>query len=74
MVTENQEFSQFEVERSSDGKKFVLAALVFGTDKPGMDNYYFFEKIKKSKTYYRIKTITKNGSVNYSKVILAGEI
>ena len=74
IVAGNQEIEQFEVERSKDGKKFEVAALIFGTEKEGMDNYYFFEKLKKSKTYYRVKTIAKNGSVNYSKIILAGTI
>jgi hypothetical protein len=74
IVSENQEVDQFEVERSTDGKKFVTAALVFGTDRTGIDNYYFFEKVKKSETYYRVKTITKNGLVNYSQIIIAGSI
>ena len=74
IVTENQQFSQFEVERSTNGKEFVLAALVFSTDSEGMENYYFIEKLKTAKTYYRVKTIAKDGSVNYSKIIIAGTI
>ena len=71
-VDENQETDRFEVERSANGKIFVFAAMVFGTDKEGIDYYQFFEKMKKSKTYYRVKTIAKDGSVNYSQIILAG--
>ena len=74
IVTSNEEINQFEVERSTDGKKFELAGLIFGTENAGMDNYYFFEKLKRSKTYYRVKTIAKDGSVSYSKVIIAGTI
>jgi hypothetical protein len=72
IVTDNQDIDQFEVERSVDGKTFVLVALIFGTDKAGIDNYYFIEKLKKSKTYYRVKTIAKNGTITYSRAILAG--
>ena len=74
IVTGNQDIDQFEVERSTDGKKFQVVALIFGTEKSGMDNYYFFEKLKKSKTYYRVRTIAKDGSVNYSQIIIAGTI
>jgi hypothetical protein len=71
-VDENQETDRFEVERSFNGKAFVFAAMVFGTDKAGIDYYQFFEKMKKSKTYYRVKTVARDGSVTYSKIILAG--
>lgn len=71
-VGENQETDRFEVERSTDGKKFKLAAMVFGSDKAGIDYYQFFEKMKKSRTYYRVKTIAKDNSVNYSQIIIAG--
>ena len=74
MITVNQEIEQFEVERSLDGKKFVVAALVFASERTGLDNYYFFEKLKKSKTFYRVRAITKDGSVLYSQVIQAGAI
>jgi hypothetical protein len=74
IVAGNQEIDQFEVERSKDGKKFEVAGLIFGTEKEGMDNYYFFEKLKKSKIYYRVKTLAKDGSINYSKIIIAGTI
>lgn len=70
-VGENQEANQFEVERSTDGKTFVMAALVFGTDKTDTDNYMFYEKAKNLKTYYRVKIISKNGSADYSQVIIA---
>jgi hypothetical protein len=71
-VGENQETDRFEIERSTDGKKFVTASLVFGTDKAGIDYYQFYERIKKSRTYYRVKTIAKDGSVSYSRIIIAG--
>jgi hypothetical protein len=64
----NQSVAQFEVERSLDSKPFVMAALVFGTDKAGADSYQFFEK-KKENVSYRIRIIHKNGSINYSPVV-----
>ena len=71
-VDGNQEADQFEVERSSNGKTFVMAALVFGTGKPDMDHYQFYEKKTKTKMSYRIKVILKNGAIAYSPVIKAG--
>jgi hypothetical protein len=71
-VGENQETDRFEVERSTDGKKFKMAAIVFGSDKAGIDYYQFFEKMKRSRTYYRVKTVAKDNSVNYSQIIIAG--
>jgi len=73
-VGENQETDRFEVERSTDGKKFVFAAMVFGTDKAGIDYYQFYEKMKKAKTYYRVKTVAKDGTVSYSYTIMAGSM
>jgi hypothetical protein len=72
-VGQNQQIERFEVERSTDAKKFVFAAMVFGTDKEGLDYYQFVEKMKKSEKYYRVKTIAKDGIVFYSKVIIAGD-
>jgi len=71
-VGENQQTDRFEVERSADGKKFTFAAMVFGTDKEGLDYYQFVEKLKKSAPYYRVKTVAKDGSVFFSKTINAG--
>ncbi len=72
-ITNNEDADRFEVEKSADGKSFETAALVFSTNKSGTDNYQFFEKENKSKTYYyRIRIISKNGSVEYSQAIMAG--
>lgn len=68
-VNENEAADQFEIEKSSDGKNFTLAALVFGTDKPETDSYWFYEKAKQKKFYYRIKMITKSKKSEYSPVI-----
>jgi hypothetical protein len=73
-VAENQDADKFEVERSVKDNSFVMAALVFGTDKPGTDNYQFYEKAKKIKTSYRLKIIYKNGTIEYSPVIIPERI
>jgi len=65
-VSENENADQFEIEKSSDGKNFKMAALVFGTDKLETDNYVFFEKASTKKFVYRVKIINKNQTVSYS--------
>ncbi|MEO5564816.1 MAG: hypothetical protein ABIR18_15320 [Chitinophagaceae bacterium] len=66
----NEDADQFEIEKSTDGNNFVMAALVFGTDKPGSDSYMFYEKAT-AKVFYRIKVIHKNKSAEYSATLLA---
>ena len=68
-VKENETTDQFIVEKSTDGKKFVVAALVFGSDKPETENYQFYEKSSNKKVSYRIKLINKNQETEYSSVI-----
>ena len=69
VVSGNESADQFEVERSLDGKTFIMAALVFGTDKPNEDKYQFYEKAANKKVSYRIKLINKNKQAEYSVVI-----
>ncbi|HSU28785.1 MAG TPA: hypothetical protein VLJ68_10410 [Chitinophagaceae bacterium] len=69
VVKENNTADQFEVEKSTDGKNFVMAALVFGTDKSDTDKYQFYEKAYNKKVMYRIKLINKNKKTEYSQVI-----
>lgn len=68
-VTANQAADQFMVEKSIDGKNFVMAALVFGTDKPDTDSYMFYEKHTKAKVSYRIKLVNKDQTIVYSDII-----
>ena len=68
-INKNQVADKFEVERSIDGKNFVMAALVFGTDQPDKEEYRFYEKNKKVKSFYRIKIIHKDHTVDYSAII-----
>lgn len=69
MVNENETADRFEVEKSTDGKTFTMAGLVFGTDKSETDNYQFYEKAGNKKILYRIKMINKNQQAEYSAVI-----
>ena len=69
VIDNNQSANQVEVESSTDGKNFTMAALVFGTDKKDTDDYYFYEKAKKGKIFYRLKIINKDSSVQYSAIV-----
>lgn len=68
-ISENETADKFEVEKSVDGKNFLIAALVFGTDKMNSDQYQFYEKVNSGKILYRIKLINKNKELEYSKII-----
>ena len=68
-IDNNQSANQIEIESSTDGKNFTMAALVFGTDKKDTDIYAYYEKAKKGKTWYRLKIINKDSSVHYSAVV-----
>ena len=70
IVNDNESAAHFEVEKSSDGKNFATAALVFGTDKNETDTYQFYEKAAKKKLIYRIKIINKSQVVEYSSEIV----
>lgn len=69
IVSKNESAAQFEVEKSYDRKRFIMTALVFGTDKTDSDSYFFYEKKGKSKVQYRIKIINKDQTIGYSSVI-----
>ena len=68
-VSENETADQSEVEKSTNGKTFVMAGLVFGTDKPETDTYQFYEKTNNKKVSYRIKLINKDKKIAYSSVV-----
>jgi hypothetical protein len=71
-VNENDTADQFQVEKSEDGKHFILAAIVFGDDKPETTNYQFYEKVNSLRLFYRVKLINKNQQAAYSHVIKIG--
>jgi hypothetical protein len=69
VVGANETADKFEVEKSTDGKTFTMAALVFATENGATDYYMFYEKAMKQKILYRIKMINKNHQAEYSSVI-----
>ena len=68
-VGENETADQFEIQKSTNGKDFKLAALVFGTDKPESAEYHFYERAAKEKVLYRVKLINKDKKTEYSPVV-----
>jgi len=62
----------FEVEKSNDGKHFKTVAYVLGADptKTNCDCYGCFDKISTNakESYYRLKHVDTNGSVEFSEV------
>jgi hypothetical protein len=68
-IVNNEQADQFEIESSTDGNTFTMAALVFATEKAESDDYFFYEKAKKKKSYYRVKIINKDKSIRYSSII-----
>lgn len=68
-VSGNELINQFEVEKSGDGRNYNLAGLVFGTENPDNDSYWFYEKATRKKLYYRLKLIKKGDEIAYSPVI-----
>jgi hypothetical protein len=62
----------FEVERSTDGKNFKTVAYVLGAD-PAQNNcecFGCFDKIdaRTKESFYRLKHVNVNGSVQFSNV------
>jgi hypothetical protein len=69
VIAENKAADKFEIEKSTDGKNFSMAALIFGTEEIDTANYQFYEKATGKKIYYRLKVIDKNNTVSYSNVL-----
>lgn len=69
-IENNKETNMFEVERSTDGKTFKMVGLVFGSELSELAEYRFFEKLRKGKTFYRLKVIYKNNKAEYSDIII----
>lgn len=66
------ETNYFEVERSSDGRNFKTVAYVLGADpaKTNCECFGCFDKIKENakQSYYRLKHVNTNGSVQFSQI------
>jgi hypothetical protein len=70
VVAENEIADKFEIEKSLDGTNFSTAAVVFGSDKTGTENYQFAETMNSDKVFYRLRMTDKSQIVNYSKTLM----
>jgi hypothetical protein len=68
-VATNEVVDRFEVERSTNGRDFITAALVFASEKYGAENYSFKETFSADVIYYRLKMFDKDHSAEYSKTL-----
>ena len=66
----NEIANTFEVERSTDGKNFSTASLIFGTEKSGNETYSYNEVNEDVKVYYRLKMVDKSDVLTYSKILV----
>lgn len=69
VIAENETADLFEVEKSTDGKNYRLAAIVFGSDTPSTNSYSFFEKSGQDRLLYRVKIVNKNKTATYTPVV-----
>jgi len=66
----NEMTDRFEVEKSSDGVNFKTAALVFTSEKKGLEDYKYYEMVSLNETvYYRLKIYGLNNKITYSKLL-----
>lgn len=71
--TENEvNTDRFEVQRSSDGTNFTTIGSVAAKGGPGLQSGYSFTDaaLKQGLNYYRLKIIDKDGSVEYSAIVI----
>jgi hypothetical protein len=70
-VADNENNSDFEIERSFNGKDFTTIGVVFASEKMGTEDYLFYETTSGTdKVMYRLKMIDKNHAVNYSRILI----
>jgi uncharacterized protein (DUF1501 family) len=68
-VLENDSYDRFIIERSVNGVDFTLVDTVVNTNGSSRQKYSFKDnRINASVVYYRIKGISKQGEVSYSKI------
>ncbi len=69
-VFENNSFEKFIVERSTDATTFLSAATLLNNNNTTIANYSSNNaRIRASNVFYRIKGITKQGTILYSNII-----
>jgi len=68
-VSLNEMLDHFEVEKSSNGRDFSATKTTQATTKTGVEDYDAMEATTASTLQYRLKLVSANGAVEYSKVI-----
>jgi hypothetical protein len=71
-VADNETGKQFEIEKSSDGKNFYSAAVIFSTSKSGSEEYIYHDAMANTRIFYRIKLVDKNNKISYSNALAVG--
>ncbi|HMP87250.1 MAG TPA: T9SS type A sorting domain-containing protein, partial [Lacibacter sp.] len=70
MVDMNEDADSYEVEKSTNGRDFSKVALVFPTNKQGVESYiYNAAAPAQGKELYRLKLVDKNGTISYSRIL-----
>ena len=69
-IADNETAYSFEVERSTNGRDFTTAGVVFASEKTGTENYTFFETVNYDKVMYRLKMIDKGHDIDYSRILI----
>lgn len=68
-VAENELLDKVILEKL-DGQQVVERAVIIGTDRAGVENYFYNESSYNNLTsYYRLKVFHKSGKITYSKTI-----
>ncbi|MDB5230532.1 MAG: type sorting protein, partial [Chitinophagaceae bacterium] len=60
---------RFEVERSYNAINLSSTGNVAAGNKPGKNDYQFTDYIQNASTYYRLKSLDKDGRFIYSKIL-----
>ena len=69
-VADNEVADKFEIERSTNGKDFTTAGVVFASEKHGTENYMFYETISAERVMYRLKMLDVNHEIDYSRTLI----
>jgi len=70
-VADNEISSNFEIERSFNGRDYTTVGVLFASEKMGTENYMFYETTNGTdKVMYRLKMTDKNHEVDYSRILI----
>lgn len=72
VISDNESAYLFEVERSTNGRDYQLAGIVFSSDDLSNATYSFREKAGNSLCSYRLKMVQKDHTAAYSSVVKLG--